>query len=302
MLADGERREKINGVAHWLRVAGAGRRTTPLVIFHGGPGGNTYNFERTVGQLLEAFATVVSYDQRVCGRSAEPDDPDAYSIPILCDDLDGLRQALGLQLLIPLGFSFGGELALEYALRYPGHVERLILQAPSLNDPLRAYVQVCGFLAVARGELRDRIRTIADGDGTVEDRLDRIWREVDSNTVDRFLFRDRDAARLNRELWRESGLVNSGAMVRALRRHPPRRPPLLDELGRIDVPSLVLVGLHDRNVGVDACRDVAAALPKARLVIFENSAHFPDIEESERYAVVVRDFLRVGGRAGRISW
>ena len=50
-LTDGEYHATLDGVDHWYRVAGAAHHTTPLVIVHGGPGGNVYNFERTIGML-----------------------------------------------------------------------------------------------------------------------------------------------------------------------------------------------------------------------------------------------------------
>lgn len=291
-LADGEGRVAIDGIAHWYRVAGARQRTTPLVVVHGGPGGNVFTFERTIGPQLERFATVVYYEQRGCGRSQPPADADAYSVPLLVADLDGLRAALGLDRIIPLGFSFGGELAAEYALAHPDRVERLILQAPSIASPLRTATQLMGFELVAEGELRQRVRAIARGPGTPEERTARVWDLVDTATVDRLLFHQAEAARLNRRLWQESNLPNTGAMHRALQQQPRRPVPLFDALPAIAVPTLVLAGLYDRNVGAEACRDVAASLPQAELVIFERSAHFPDIEEPERYAASSRRFLQ----------
>lgn len=290
-LQDGEFYVTVNGIRHWCRIAGAGKGATPLVVIHGGPGGNVYNFERTIGPLLEAFATVVYYDQRGCGRSDPPASPADYSLPLLVSDLEGLRARLGLARFIPLGFSFGGELALEYALAHPGRVERLILQAPTLCDPVRlAWVQLYGFYHVATGELKDRIAQLLAGDEPAPARLEQAWNLVDTETLDRFLFFDPAAARLNRRLWEESGLVNTGDMQRALAAQP-QPPSRMDALSRITVPALVMVGLHDRNVGVDVCRDISARLSRGRLVIFERSAHFPDIEEPERYAAEVRRFL-----------
>ena len=114
VLRNGEGQVELNDITHWYRIAGAEHATTPLVIIHGGPGGNVYNFERTMGPKLETFATIIYYAQRGCGRSVPPQDPNAYSIPLLVSDLEMLRQKLGLVKMIPLGFSFGGELALEY--------------------------------------------------------------------------------------------------------------------------------------------------------------------------------------------
>lgn len=300
-LANGERRVAANGIAHWCRIAGAEHRTAPLVVVHGGPGGNCYNFERTIGPRLEAFATTIYYEQRGCGRSDPPDDPGAYSVPLLVADLEALRRALGLGRVVPLGFSFGGELALEYALAHPDYVERLIVQAPSIGDPRpTTAAQLVGFARVAWGEVGQQVRALLDGErvGTAEERLARVWEVVDRETVDRLLFQDPAVARLNRRLWDESGLVNTGDMSRALDRQPRDAPPLLDRLAGIRAPTLVVVGRHDRNTGVKVSRAVAARIPGAELAIFEASAHFPEMEEPERYAATVEQFLGVGRGAG----
>lgn len=50
--ADGEYGVELNGIKHWVKVEGESHQTVPLVVLHGGPGGNHYTFERTVGPLL----------------------------------------------------------------------------------------------------------------------------------------------------------------------------------------------------------------------------------------------------------
>jgi proline iminopeptidase len=292
MLEDGEYYLILNGIQHWYRVAGAIHQTTPLVVIHGGPGGNVYNFERTIGPHIERFTTIVYYEQRGCGRSAAPAKPDDYSVSLLLDDLDNLRQHLGLERIIPIGFSFGGELALEYALTYPDCVAKVVAQAPSLGDAQRAALaQLYGFEMITQGALRDQVRALIAASGSAHERLDRVWQIVDTDTVDRFLFYQPDIARLNRRLWRESGLRNTGDMMRALELQPPHLLPLRDRLANIQAPTLVLVGLHDRNSGVEINRDVATLIPSAQFVIFERSTHFPEMEEPEVYARVLRSFL-----------
>ena len=303
MLINGESKIEVNGVAHWTRIAGARHATVPLVIIHGGPGGHVYNFERTIGPQLAAFTTVIYYEQRGCGRSDQPPDPYTYSIET--SDLDELRQALGLDRLNLLGFSFGGELALEYALAHPQHVERLIVQSPSLGRRVGAAglyterlacVQLYGFQQVAYGEVARVVRDIIDTDDSLAARLDQVWQNVDTETVDRFLFHNHIAAKLTRRLWSESGLINTGYMLAALAQQTAE-VPLLDRLPAIRVPVLVMAGLYDRNTGVEACRDVATSLPGARLEIFDHSAHFPEMEEPDRYAAVVRAFLAEAGES-----
>jgi proline iminopeptidase len=190
-----------------------------------------------------------------------------------------------------LGFSFGSELALEYALAHPEAVEKLVLQAPPMGPPERQdVIQLYGFESIATAEALVSIRAILREPGTPGERLSKVWNSVDSDTVDRFLFENPTIAHRNREMWKESGLKNTGDMARALAAH--RNPePLALRARAVTVPTLVLVGLHDRNVGVDPARDLVRVLPHARLVLFEHSAHFPDMEEPARYAPTVREFL-----------
>jgi proline iminopeptidase len=152
-------------------------------------------------------------------------------------------------------------------------------------------VQLYGFEMVAQGVLRDQVQAQLAASGSVHERLDRVWQIVDTDTVDRFLFYQPDIARLNRRLWHESGLSNTGDMMRALELQPPHLLPLRDRLTNIQALTLVLVGLHDRNSGVDINRDIATLIPSAQFVIFERSAHFPEMEEPEVYASTLRDFL-----------
>ena len=290
---DEESRIEINGISHWYRIAGAANGTIPIVIVHGGPGGNLYNFERTIGPKLESYAPVIYYEQRGCGRSDSPKNSNDYSISTLVSDLEMLRQGLGLDKIILLGFSFGGELALEYALAYPQSVYKLILQAPSIGigrNERQACVQLYGFQTVASDEFADKIKQIINEPEPADDRLEKVWNVVDTETVDRFLFHNRKMASLNRRLWDESGLINTGLMHRALA-NQPADVPLLERIHRIPTPTLVMVGLYDRNIGIEICRDVSMGIAKAKLVIFEHSAHFPDIEETEKYADVVQRFL-----------
>lgn len=292
ILRNGESQLELNSITHWYRITGAEHMTTPLLIIHGGPGGNVYNFERTIGLKLETFATIIYYEQRGCGRSMPPQDPNAYSIPLLVSDLEMFRRKLGLEKIIPLGFSFGGELALEYTLAHPQHVEKLIVQAPTMGikSERLACVQLYGFRRVARGAVACKIREIINGSGSLQKRLKKVWESVDTETVDRFLFHNSEVARLNRRLWQESGLVNTGQMHKVLV-NQPAGISLWDRVHTIQVPTLVIAGLYDRNVGVESCRDIAGLIPNARLALFEHSAHFPDMEESEKYAQVVYDFL-----------
>lgn len=292
-MENGEFFLTINSIKHWVKIAGAENETVPLVIIHGGPGGNNYTFERTIGPYLEEYATIIYYEQRGSGRSEAPQDKEAYLIPLLISDLEILCKDLKLNKIIPLGFSFGGELALEFVLIHPDLVEKVIVQAPTTfcdaNDRI-SNIQLNGFLQIAKGNLKKEIKEIINSELNVNEKIDKVWEIVDTETIDKLLFHNREYAKQNRKLWEESGINNTDLMYKALKKQQ-NEVLLLERVAQINIPTLIFVGLYDRNVGIDLCRDFTSKIPNSKLIIFEKSAHFPDIEESEKYAQLVEDFI-----------
>ena len=293
-LEDGERSLVLNGVRHWVRVAGSRHGTVPLVIVHGGPGGMVYTFECTMGPRLEASCTVVYYEQRGSGRSDPAADAASYTVPQLVADLEALRVALGAARVDLLGFSFGAELALEFAAAHPGSVRRVVASTPgSVFGSRSEAVQLDGFETVARGAVLERVRLIRAQELALGEQLRQVWEAVDRETTDRFLFQSEHAARLTRANWRD--FAERFAASHAMAEHfewfdrSPRRA--FEVLPQVQAPTLVTCGLFDRNSGVDLNRNAAALIPGAGFVLFERSAHFPDIEEPDRYEAEVRAFL-----------
>lgn len=74
------------------------------------------------------------------------------------EDLEKLRKRLHVKKVNLLGYSFGGQLCLEYALKYPENIKKMVLQAPSLDD---YNVQIEGFLQVAEGNMNEQISIIS---------------------------------------------------------------------------------------------------------------------------------------------
>jgi proline iminopeptidase len=293
-VQNGEHHFQLNGIRHWMRIVGVEHKATPLVIVHGGPGGSVYTFEQTIGKLLEQSCTIVYYEQRGCGRSSDAIDADSYSLPWLIDDLEQLRQALGVERMNLLGFSFGAELVLEYAAKYPQYVGRIVVQAPaSIFGSSIVTVQLNGFLLVVDAASRAEFQKMIALHSDPHEALAQIWAVADEATVDRFLFQKTEFAKRNRDSWIEFGerFTSSGAMARAFHWLPRDPYHALEVLPKVNAPSLVLTGLFDRNGGVDLNRDVATLLPNSRFHIFLQSAHFPDIEETRAYYDIVTNFL-----------
>ena len=116
------------GYQTWYRVVGEMETPgkLPLICLHGGPGA-THDYFAS----LEAFAStgrrVVLYDQLGWGNSDHPSNPAMWTVGLFVNGLHTLRQALGLERAHILGHSWGGMLAMEYALTQPAGLVGLVL-------------------------------------------------------------------------------------------------------------------------------------------------------------------------------
>ena len=127
---------KIHGAEIYFDVDGAGLRpaattmeTCPtMFVLHGGPGGDHSSFKTQAVAQLRDVAQLVYVDHRGAGRSRSPD-PETEDLEHNIEDLEGLRQYLGLAQVSLLGSSYGGMVAQGYAVRYPDRVANLILVA-----------------------------------------------------------------------------------------------------------------------------------------------------------------------------
>jgi proline iminopeptidase len=111
----------VRDVSLFVEILGQG---SPLVLLHGGPGADHWTlfpFRR----LADRF-TLVFYDHRCNGRS-QGAPVSSMTFENLTADADALRERLGFERWAVLGHSFGGHVALEYALRYPDRVSHLVL-------------------------------------------------------------------------------------------------------------------------------------------------------------------------------
>jgi proline iminopeptidase len=112
-----------------------------LLLLHGGPGATHEYFEACDSFLPNAGIEYYYYDQLGSGRSDQPEDPSLWDLPRFVDEVEQVRQALGLDRdnLVLLGHSWGGILAIEYALKYQQHLRGLVISnmmssVPAYND------------------------------------------------------------------------------------------------------------------------------------------------------------------------
>ena len=116
-----------DNVSLYARIAGAAVDQAVLITVHGGPGMSSL-YMRSLEQLAGPDLAVASWDQRGTGQSTgPPDERSYYTLAKYAEDLEAIREAVGAAAVHILGHSWGGIVALQYAILYPDRVQSLIL-------------------------------------------------------------------------------------------------------------------------------------------------------------------------------
>ena len=267
----------VRGVELFTRRVGAG---PAAVVLHGGPGAH-HDYLLPGFDALADGRELVYYDQRGGGRSpVARDEPVGWTEQV--GDLEALRVHWGFERLTLVGYSWGGLLALLYALQHPGRVERLALvsPAPAWRGARDQFERVFAQRNVdpAFQEERRRLRE----SGLRERDPAAFQQRIFELSVAPYFFDPtraneltpfRVTGRTQQEVWQSLGDYD-------LR---PRLPELTS------VPSLVLHGEED-PIPIGAAR-AAAELLGAELHPLARCGHVPYVEAFEEFRMLVGQFL-----------
>jgi pimeloyl-ACP methyl ester carboxylesterase len=242
----------------------------PLLLVQG-LGYARWGWDPIVDLLAERF-TVVQFDNRGIGASDVPRGP--YSAEVMAQDAAAVLDAAGLERAHVVGASLGGIVAQQLALEAPERVDRLVLACTTPGTrgfampdrTVRLFVELPR-LAPQEGLRRAIENALADE--TVERRP-----ELVDDLLARRLADPPDLAG-----WRGQAAAGMSFDV-------------LDRLGEIHAPTLVVHGTADNVVDYRNGELLAERIPGARLETFAGTGHLFFWEEPERFAQIVSSFLR----------
>ncbi|MEV6963427.1 alpha/beta hydrolase [Streptomyces sp. NPDC051207] len=236
---------------------------------------------------LSAHHQLIMLDLRGTGQSAQPKNPGTFRCDQLVDDVEALREHLGLDRMDLLAHSAGANLALLYLSRHPENVERLLLITPSV---MAVGVTITGDdrLRIARLR-RDEpwfsaafaaLETIVAGKATADS-----WQAIAPFYYGRW----DEAARAHRAA--EDGQKNTEAAKifaadGAFDPDTTRRA-----LARFRSPVLLLAGEVDLAAPPGAMAELAELFPHAELVIQPRTGHFPWLDDAEQFVTRTVAFL-----------
>lgn len=275
----------------WYAVYGdLASEQIPLLGIHGGPG-HPHQVIEGLTELADRGRPVVLYDQIGSGNSPTPEDaPIDWTVNLFVDELDLVRNALDVDRISMLGHSWGGALALEYLLAHPeSGVEKLILSSPLTDSRLWAEA-AAELMQTLPPDVLERMRTFEANDDTDAQEYRDLYNEF---YYDKFICR----APTYPEALARADEVASFDVYSTMWGTEEDKPTgvlkdwtVLDRLGSITVPTLVISGKYE--IANSMQTDLAAeAIKGSKRVVFENSAHFPMLEEPESYINTVAEFL-----------
>ncbi|MBF2028544.1 MAG: alpha/beta fold hydrolase [Oscillatoriales cyanobacterium C42_A2020_001] len=281
-------RAKIRDTEIYFDVEGAGlvpdgarMKEKPVAfLIHGGPGADHTSFKPTFSPLSKRMQ-LVYFDHRGQGRS-QRGDKSTYTLDNNVEDMEALRQYLGLGKIVVIGASYGGMVALTYASRYPENVSHLI--AIVTVPDYRFLDRAKQILAEKGSEEQTAIaQHLWDGTFRDEEHLREYFQVMGSMYSLTF---DPNSPKNS---WKRA-ILSPDAINEAfggfLRTYDVR-----DQLPKITAPTLVIGAKHDWICAPEFSEEIAELIPNADLRIFENSGHGVRADEPEALLDAIAGFI-----------
>ncbi len=262
----------INGNELFYVTIGTG---LPCLVMHGGLGFDHTYLHPWLDPLGDTLH-LIYYDHRGNGRSGSPP-KETMTHAQFAADADALAQHLGFEKVAVIGHSYGGFIALEFALRHPNRISHLILldTAPRFD-----YASEVMENARQMGATDEMMAALAEDWATDEEmrvRFPVIWplyfRSFDPVIAEKLI---------EKTIIRVAGSARDGETAAY---------NVVPRLGEIHIPTLVLVGRYDFVCPPSQAQILHDGIPNSELVVFEKSGHLPYVEEPDAFFAAVRDWI-----------
>ncbi|MBL8064097.1 MAG: alpha/beta fold hydrolase [Anaerolineales bacterium] len=269
----------VNGYDLYYRELGTDKGLPPVILVHGGPGHSSLSFKNGFDFLAEE-TRVIFYDQRGSGNSQIKPNPEDYTIEQLMEELEALRHDLvKADKVILIGHSFGSALVQRYALKYPEHVEKMVIAGGiRINNGMSnrfVWKYFGGALYSTSLGLPPADPKAADEwftKSSEKDNPNRLFDKKNTAILE-------DTGTVSFAPWREISFSLTGYDYKT-------------ELSQLQVPTLFIYGTADSPyTGKPVADELCATLPNCRSVEFTQSGHWAFLEEPEKFQQVIRDFL-----------
>ena len=276
-----------NGFNVWTRRVGKG--DVKLLLLHGGPGMTHEYLESFKDYLPQEGIEIYFYDQLGSYHSDQPNDPSLWTVDRFREEVEEVRTKLGLEDFYLLGSSWGGFLAMDYAVKYQEHLKGLILSNTTAS--IASYTK---YINELRNKLPEEVIQELSYYEEKEDYANPRYNELlDIHLNNKHICRLNpwpDAAR------RGFGNINQQVYETL---HGPNEFVVSgnykdwsqwDYLHTIKTPTLVLGAKHD-SMSLDDQYEMGKRLPNARVNICANGSHLAMWDDADEYFEYLKQFI-----------
>lgn len=259
-----------NGIELYYEIHGEGK---PLVLISG-LGYPSWQWHKMVPLLAEKFQ-VITFDNRGVGQSDKPAGP--YTAQMLAADTAGLLDALNIEKAVIVGHSMGGFIAQAMALDFPQRVEKLILCSTNFGGPHHVPVtpEAMKVLSDVTSDALTRFKnglSVSTAPG---------WSEKNPEMIEEWI-KWRVANPIEPVHYQAQIAIGLGLL--------PEAAAFENKLSRVNVPTLILFGAHDKVAPPANASLLAEKIAGSTVKIFPDAGHFFPIEIAEAASRAITDF------------
>ncbi|MCI0615818.1 proline iminopeptidase-family hydrolase [bacterium] len=270
----------------WTQRVGIGKHK--VLLLHGGPGYTHEFLECFANYLPQADIEIYFYEQLGCYFSDQPDDPSLWTLQRYVNEVEQVRSALGLEKFILFGYSWGGQLALQYAAQYPQFLEGLIVSNISYSEEaIKSRVEV----------IKDRIIR-ENADLMQEDIKHKNGLTYDSaylkNGIDRIFAEQYYKIPIimkNESFMRSVNHRNQIVFDSVLKDLERIQWNVWDELSVISSPVLLMTGGEDYASSPEDMKKMCTQIKNCKTFIAEKGSHLLFYDDPDAYFSALINFV-----------
>jgi len=269
----------INGYDLYYRELGTDKGLPPVILVHGGPGHSSLSFKNGF-DFLAGQTRAIFYDQRGSGNSQIKPNPEDYTIEQLVEELETLRRGVvKADKVILIGHSFGSALVQRYAIKYPQHVEKMVIVGGiRINNGMSnrfiwkwfgglLYSTALGFPPEDSKSADEWFTKSSE-----KDNPSRLFDKTNTAILE-------DTGTVSFAPWHEFSLSLVGSDYKK-------------KLSQLQVPTLFIYGAADSPyTGKPVADELCATLPNCKSAEFTQSGHWAFLEEPDKFQQVLINFL-----------
>jgi proline iminopeptidase len=272
----------INGTTLFTKSLGSG---DPIVVVHGGPGFDHRQFLPYVWELA-AGHQVILYDQRGTGLSSGPVDSTHINIETFIADLEGIREAFGIEKMNLVGHSWGGILAMHYALQHQDNLKSLVLCSTAAS--VKSFGEMRATYSANRTEEDTALLETIYGSDEFQNEdpkaIERFWRVYFKPYFADPAFAD------SLDLHFTANTIEHGSAVAGFLMRSVGEFELHEELESLRCPTLVIHGDAD-PMPVKYAQMVHESIDGSELVIAPNAGHWLFVDATKVFRDSILEFV-----------